>query len=191
MIRRAHQCRGRRGYANPTRRPPCGSLLALTRATTRAQVRGKLFIFHAPDSGKSRADGEVSPAAESASSAVPKEGAAGGGGGSGGAGKEAQPGWVVMGIGNLRLNVPKEGCSDGAQRPRILMRRQKTFQASLSLPPSPLSLSLSLPRSQSIIPTLNTFDPCCTRVLSSLRPSLSCAFLWLYVWLVRDLFFWL
>jgi hypothetical protein len=78
------------------------------------QVRAKLFTFGKPHA----ADGEGEEK-EAAAADAPK------------AGSKDGPGvWNVTGIGNLRINVPKDE-SSGA-RPRIVMRRQKTFQVCLN-----------------------------------------------------------
>ena len=37
-----------------------------------------------------------------------------------------------MGIGNLKINVPNSDASDKSGRPRVIMRRQKTFQLCLN-----------------------------------------------------------
>ena len=46
--------------------------------------------------------------------------------------KKQDPSWVVIGIGNLKINVPKPDCADKTRRPRVIMRRQKTFQLCLN-----------------------------------------------------------
>ena len=46
--------------------------------------------------------------------------------------KDAKPTWNVTGVGNLKLNVPKADAADKSRRPRIVMRRQKTFQVCLN-----------------------------------------------------------
>ncbi|KAJ1490619.1 hypothetical protein T484DRAFT_1776781, partial [Baffinella frigidus] len=45
--------------------------------------------------------------------------------------QDAAATWNVTGIGNLKLNIPKAGKGDKSSRPRIVMRRQKTFQVCL------------------------------------------------------------
>jgi hypothetical protein len=81
------------------------------------QVRAKLFTFGKPHAADG--EGEEKEAAVADAPKVP-----------GGGGKDSVGVWNVTGIGNLRINVPKDE-SSGA-RPRIVMRRQKTFQVCLN-----------------------------------------------------------
>jgi hypothetical protein len=81
------------------------------------QVRAKLFTFGVPGSGAEGAEGEGDKK-EGESNAEEK--------------KDAKPTWNVTGVGNLKLNVPKADAADKSRRPRIVMRRQKTFQVCLN-----------------------------------------------------------
>ena len=74
------------------------------------QVRAKLFTFCKP--------GQKIEGAEKDGSGEAGVSAAGG--------KDGDGSWQVTGIGQLKINVPKQEGS--GVRPRIIMRRQKTFQ---------------------------------------------------------------
>ena len=96
--------------------------------TTVFQVRAKLFMLGSPSDVKEAQDDGASPQKKTESPAKPAEEEKK----EGDAGKKEESQWLVVGIGNLKINVPNSDTSDKSGRPRVIMRRQKTFQLCLN-----------------------------------------------------------
>ena len=84
------------------------------------QVRAKLFVLGSPEEDKKEGDDDkkesVSPAKKPEANGDKKE--------VGGDNKGVDAQWVVVGIGNLKVNVPRDvDETDKSRRPRVIMRR--------------------------------------------------------------------